>query len=186
MPTAAVVGVLCAAVVAEIVVLPGVLPGAAITLLAGALIAAGRPALAVAVPLALAIAAGDQLAYVSGATVTRWWRRRRRDRVERRARSGAMESWLTAAMPSLAGAAGQRYGQFAPRVLALRVPWLGAALGTGALAAAPVARLGQAIGLAGFLISGCVVAALLVFRWRARTGRRAPGQTGTLPLRSRL
>src|SRR5690348_6609671 len=47
MPTAAVVGILCAAVVVEIVALPAVLlPGGTITLLAGALIGAGRPAFA--------------------------------------------------------------------------------------------------------------------------------------------
>ena len=40
------------------------------TLLAGALIGAGRPALAVALPVVAAVFAGDQLAYFSGAAVT--------------------------------------------------------------------------------------------------------------------
>jgi membrane protein DedA with SNARE-associated domain len=84
-----------------------------------------------------------------------------------------VESWLTAAMPSLAGAAGLRYGQFAPRVLAMRVPWLGATLTTGTLAAQPVARLGHVIGLAGILLTGAVLALLLVLRWKAATRRRA-------------
>jgi membrane protein DedA with SNARE-associated domain len=46
LPTAAAVAVLCVAVVAEIVMVPAVLlPGGTMTLLAGALIGAGRPAL---------------------------------------------------------------------------------------------------------------------------------------------
>lgn len=39
------------------------------TLLAGALIGAGRPALAVAVPVAAAVLGGDHLAYLSGAAI---------------------------------------------------------------------------------------------------------------------
>jgi membrane protein DedA with SNARE-associated domain len=173
MPTAVVVGVLCVAVVMEIVVLPTVLPGATITLLAGALIGAGRPPLAVAVPLAAAIIAGDQLAYFSGAAVTGWWRRRRPDRRQRPVRQGPVESWLAAAMPSLAGAAGLRYRRFITRMLAMRVPWLAAALGAGELAATSIAHLGHVIGLAGIIVTGIVVVALLVFRWRADLGRRA-------------
>jgi membrane protein DedA with SNARE-associated domain len=171
MPTAAMVGVLCAAVIAEIVVLPTVLPGATITLLAGALIGAGRPALAIAVPLGAAIVVGDQLAYFSGAAVTRWWRRLRHDRRERRVGRRSVESWFAAAIPSLAGAAGLGYRQFTPRVLVLRVPWLAAALGAGALAAESIARLGHVIGLAGIIVTGLVGLALLVFRRRAGQGR---------------
>ena len=64
--------------VVEIVALPAVLlPGGTVTLLAGAAIGAGRPALAVALPVVAAVVAGDQLAYFSGAAVTSWWRRRR-------------------------------------------------------------------------------------------------------------
>jgi membrane-associated protein len=173
MPTAVVVGVLCVAVVMEIVVLPTVLPGATITLLAGALIGAGRPPLAVAVPLAAAIIAGDQLAYFSGAAVTGWWRRRRPDRRQRPVRQGPVESWFAAAMPSLAGAAGLRYRRFIIRMLAMRVPWLAAGLGAGALAATSIAHLGHVIGLAGIIVTGFVVVALLVFRWRAGLGRGA-------------
>ena len=52
LPTAAAVAALCVAVVAEIVLVPAVLlPGGTVTLLAGALIGAGHPALAVAVPV---------------------------------------------------------------------------------------------------------------------------------------
>jgi hypothetical protein len=43
--------------------------------------------------------------------------------------------WFTAAMPSLAGAAGMRYRLFALRVVITRVPWLAAALSVAALAA---------------------------------------------------
>jgi membrane protein DedA with SNARE-associated domain len=78
MPTATVIGILCAAVVVEIVVVPAVLlPGGTITLLAGALIGTGRPAFAVAIPVAAAVIGGDQLAYVTGTAVTSWWRHRR-------------------------------------------------------------------------------------------------------------
>ena len=70
MPTTAAVGIMGAAVVAEIVALPAVLlPGGTITLLAGALIGAGRPALAVALPVAAAVIGGDQLAAHSIATI---------------------------------------------------------------------------------------------------------------------
>ena len=48
LPTAPAVSVLCAAVVVEIVAVPAVLlPGGTMTLLAGAVIGSGRPALAV-------------------------------------------------------------------------------------------------------------------------------------------
>jgi membrane protein DedA with SNARE-associated domain len=167
LPTAAMVAVLCAAVIGEIVLVPAVLPGATIALLTGALIGAGRPALAVAVPLAAAVVAGDQLAYVSGAAVTGWWRRRRPGRRPRPVRQGRVESWFAAALPSLAGAAGLRYRQFAPRVLVLRVPWLAATLGTGALAASSLAHLGHVIGLAGVIATALVASGLLVLRRRA-------------------
>ena len=84
-----------------------------------------------------------------------------------------MESWFAAAMPSLAGAAGLRYRRFIIRMLAMRVPWLAAALGAGALAATSIAHLGHVIGLAGIIVTGFVVVALLVFRWRAGLGRSA-------------
>src|SRR5215468_7817058 len=78
LPTAAAVGVLCGAVLVEIVAVPAMLlPGGTMTLLAGALIGAGRPALEVAVPVIAAVVVGDQVAYFSGAAVTRWWRRHR-------------------------------------------------------------------------------------------------------------
>ena len=60
-PTAAAVAVLCVLAAGEIVAVPGVLPGGTVTLLAGALIGAGRPPLAVAVPVAAAVIGGDQL-----------------------------------------------------------------------------------------------------------------------------
>src|ERR1700758_2482890 len=121
LPTAAAVATLCVAVVVEIVLVPAVLlPGGTVTLLAGALIGAGRPALAVAVPVIVAVIAGDQLAFFSGAAVTGWWRRRRPERAERKepaARRGRAAVWLTASMPSLAGGSGMRYRSFAARVL---------------------------------------------------------------------
>ncbi len=86
-----------------------------------------------------------------------------------------MESWLAAAMPSLAGAAGLRYRQFVPRVLVLRVPWLVAALGAGMLAAKSIAHLGHFIGVAGVIVSGVVVLALVIVRRRAVAARRPSG-----------
>jgi membrane protein DedA with SNARE-associated domain len=171
LPTAAAVGVLCAAVVAEIVAVPAVLlPGGTVTLLAGALIGAGRPALAVAVPVAAAVIAADQLAYLGGAAVTGWWRRRRpaqaAARSARPAPRGRAAVWLTAAMPSLAGATGMRYRSFAVRVLLMRVPWLAAALSAGALAARSLAGIGHLAGLAGVIASVVVVAGLLIARHR--------------------
>jgi len=166
LPTVAAVGVLCAAVLVEIVAVPGVLlPGGTVTLLAGALIGAGRPPLAVAIPVAAAVIAGDQLAYFGGAAVTGWWRRRRPGRPARApARSGRAVAWFTAAMPSLAGAAGLRYRPFAVRVLVMRVPWLAAALTAGALAAHSLATIGHAAGVVGLVASVLVLAALLAVR----------------------
>jgi membrane protein DedA with SNARE-associated domain len=181
MPTAAIVGVLCVAALVEVVLVPTVLPGATITLLAGALIGVGRPAFVVVIPLAAAIIVGDQLAYFSGAAITNWWRRRRHDRRERRVRRGPVESWFAASMPSLAGAAGLRYQQFAPRALVLRVPWLGAALGAGTLAAKSVAHLGHVIGLIGLVVTALVVVALVLFRRRASLDGRTSNLPKTLP-----
>ena len=134
---------LCVAVVVEIVAVPAVLlPGGTMTLLAGALIGSGRPALAVTVPVVAAVVGGDQLAYFSGAAVTGWWRRRRPRRIgERAAPGGRTAAWFTAAMPSLAGAAGLRYRPFALRVIVMRVPWLAAALSAGTLAARSLAGI---------------------------------------------
>src|SRR5580693_4987372 len=165
LPTAAAVASLCVAVVAEIVLVPAVLlPGGTVTLLAGALIGAGRPALAVAAPVIVAVAAGDQLAFFSGAAVTGWWRRRRPERAEQEqpARRGRTAGWLTASMPSVAGGAGMRYRSFAARILVMRVPWLAAALSAGILAAHSLARIGHVAGIAGLVASGVVLTVLLV------------------------
>jgi hypothetical protein len=166
LPTATAVAIVCAAVIAEIVALPAVLlPGGTITLLAGALIGAGRPAFAVAVPVAVAVIAGDQLAYFTGAAVTSWWRHRsRRDSRPR----GPSSAWFAAAMPSLAGAAGLGYRAFAVRAVILRLPWLAAALGAGALAADSITRIGHVAGIAGFAASGLVVTGLMIAARRTR------------------
>jgi membrane-associated protein len=174
LPTAAAVSVLCVAVVVEIVAVPAVLlPGGTMTLLAGALIGSGRPALAVAVPVVVAVVGGDQLAYFSGAAVTGWWRRRRPGRTgEQSVPGGRAAAWFTAAMPSLAGAAGLRYRPFAVRVVVMRVPWLAAALSVGTLAARSLAGIGHVAGIAGLVASALVVAGLLAARHRpARCGR---------------
>jgi membrane-associated protein len=180
LPTAAAVAVLCLAVVAEIVAVPGVLlPGGTMTLLAGALIGAGRPVLAVAVPVIVAVLGGDQLAYVSGAAVVGWWRRRRPGRAAeaRPSRRGQAAAWLTAAMPSLAGASGMRYRPFAARVLVMRVPWLAAALSAGTLAAHSLAQIGHVAGLAGVVASVVVVTGLLLARHRSTALKRRLSST---------
>jgi membrane-associated protein len=180
LPTAAAVAVLCVAVVAEIVAVPGVLlPGGTMTLLAGALIGAGRPVLAVAVPVIVAVLGGDQLAYVSSAAVVGWWRRRRPGRAAeaRPSRRGQAATWLTAAMPSLAGASGMRYRPFAARVLVMRVPWLAAALSAGTLAAHSLAQIGHVAGLAGVVASVVVVAGLLLARHRSTALKRRLSST---------
>lgn len=168
LPTTAAVAALCAAVIMEIIVVPAVLlPGGTMTLLAGALIGAGRPALAVAVPVVAAVIGGDQLAYFSGAAVIGWWRRRRPGRTEEQpVRRGRTAAWLTAAMPSLAGAAGMHYRSFVARELVMRVPWLTAALSAGAFAAHSLARIGHVAGIAGMVASVVVVAGLLVAHHR--------------------
>ena len=184
LPTVAAVAALCVAVVAEIVLVPAVLlPGGTVTLLAGALIGAGRPALAVAVPVIVAVLAGDQLAFFSGAAVTGWWRRRRPERAEREqpaARRGRTAAWLTASMPSLAGGAGMRYQSFAARILVMRVPWLAAALCAGTLAAHSLARIGHVAGIAGLVASGVVLSALLVAHRRPGAVRAAARRTMTI------
>jgi membrane protein DedA with SNARE-associated domain len=187
LPTAAAVAALCVAVIAEIILVPAVLlPGGTMTLLAGALIGAGRPALAVAIPVILAVIAGDQLAFFSGTVVTGWWRRRRPERTaERPARQGRTAAWFTASMPSLAGAVGMRYRSFAGRILVLRVPWLAAALSAGTLAAHSLARIGHVAGIAGLVASGVVVAALLVAHHRPGAFRAVARRTMTMMRRLR-
>jgi hypothetical protein len=176
MPTAVAVAALCAAVIIEIVAVPAVLlPGGTVTLLAGALIGAGRPAFAVALPVVAAVIAGDQLAYFSGSAVAGWWRRRRPGRAAGAAgeparaaggpaRRGQAAAWLTAAMPSLAGGAGIRYRSFAVRVVIMRVPWLAAALAAGTLAARSLAGIGHVAGIVGLVASAVVVTGLLAAR----------------------
>jgi membrane-associated protein len=184
LPTVAAVGALCVAVVAEIVLVPAVLlPGGTVTLLAGALIGAGRPALAVAVPVIVAVIAGDQLAFFSGAAITAWWRRRRPERAEQEqpaVRRGRTAAWLTASMPSLAGGAGMRYRSFAGRILVMRVPWLAAALSAGTLAAHSLARIGHVAGIAGLVASGVVLTALLVAHRRPGAVRAVARRTMTM------
>ena len=180
LPTAVAVAVLCAAAVVEIVAVPAVLlPGGTVTLLAGALIGSGRPALAVALSVAAAVVAGDQLAYFSGAAVTSWWRGRRPGRTSGGpARRGPAAAWLTAAMPSLAGGAGMRYRSFAVRIAVMRVPWLAAALSAGAFAASSLARIGHVAGIAGIAASAVTVTCLLA-------ARHGPALLRALPLRKR-
>jgi membrane-associated protein len=144
------------------------LPGGSVTLLAGALIGAGRPALVVAVPVDAAVIGGDNLAYQAGSAVIGWWRWRRPAGAagSRPERHGRAAMWLTAAMPSLAGAAHMPYRSFASRLLAMRVPWLAGLLAGGALAAHSLAVIGRVAGIAGLAASAAAAAALVAARGR--------------------
>ena len=174
LPTAAAVAALCVAVAVEIIAIPGMLlPGGTVTLIAGALIGSGRPALAVAIPMVIAVIGADQLAYLGGAALIGWWRRRRPDRAERELgpREGAGDrgraaTWLTAAMPTVAGAVRMPYHAFAVRLLILRIPWLAAALSVGTLAAEWLGEVGHVVGVGGVIASLIVLACLLVARHR--------------------
>lgn len=169
LPTALLVAVLCTAVIAEIIGMPGVLlPGGTMTLFAGALIGAGRPGAEVAIPMIVAVLTGDQIAFFGGAAVIGWWRRRHPVRAENapRARRGKAAKWLTATMPSLAGAARMPYREFAPRLLTMRVPWLLAALSAGTLAADSLRKIGHVAGIAGLVVSVVVVVFLALAHWR--------------------
>jgi membrane-associated protein len=180
MPTVVAVAVLCAAVITEIVAVPAVLlPGGTMTLLAGALIGAGRPPLEIAIPVSLAVIAGDQLSYSSGALVIGWWRRRRPARAARAplAARGRAAKWLAATMPSLAGAARMPYREFTARVFLMRLPWLAAALAGGALAADSLQAIGHVAGVAGPILSVLVVLGLYLMHRRPGTLRAlSPGR----------
>lgn len=182
LPTALLVAVLCAAVIAEIIGIPGVLlPGGTMTLLAGALIGAGRPPVEVAIPMILAVLTGDQLAFFGGAAVIGWWRRRHPGREENAARAhrGKAAKWLTATMPSLAGAARMPYGEFAPRLLVLRMPWLAAALSAGTLAADSLRKIGHVAGVVGLIVSVLVIGCLSVAHWRPEALRELSRRSGS-------
>jgi membrane protein DedA with SNARE-associated domain len=181
MPTAIAVAVLCVAVAAEIVAVPVIiLPGGTMTLLAGALIGAGRPAAEVAVPVCAAVIAADQLAFFGGAIVISWWHRRRGERAGSLpgARHGRAARWLTATMPALAGATGMPYGQFVPRMLVMRAPWLAAALAAGTLAADSLRGIGHVAGVAGLIASVVVIAGLVLVRRRPHGPRDLIYRTG--------
>ena len=67
--------------------------------------------------------------------------------------AGRAAGWLTAAAPSLAGAAGVPYRAFAGRLLVMRLPWLAGMLVAGALAAHSLSAIGRAAGIAGLAAS---------------------------------
>lgn len=187
LPTAVMVAALCVAVIVEIVAIPAVLlPGGTITLLAGALIGAGRPAFAVAIPMVIAVIGADQLAYLGGAALVDWWQRRRPGRVsdERAGQHGQAALWLAAAMPSLAGATRLPYRSFAVRMLIMRVPWLAVALSIGTLAAKSLARIDHVAGAVGLAASAVVVIGFVVARHRPAAARVLV--RGTAALKRRL
>lgn len=184
LPTAVAVALLCLAVTAEILVVPVIiLPGGTVTLLAGALIGAGRPPAEVAIPVCAAVIAADQLAYFSGAFIVSWWRRRRpeRSRPAPSVRRGRAARWLAATMPSLAAANGMPYREFAPRLLVMRVPWLAAALFAGTLAADSLRAIGHVAGVAGVIASVVVVAGLFLARHRPQELRELTGKARFAP-----
>ena len=180
--------------VVEIIAIPGMLlPGGTVTLIAGALIGAGRPVLAVAAPMVIAVIGADQLAYLGSAVLIDWWRRRRPARAERegapRERTagqgravgpGRAGGWLTAAMPTVAGAVRMPYRAFAVRLIILRIPWLAAALSAGTLAAKWLGDIGHVVGVGGVIASLVVLACLLVARHRPGAIRAFGRGTGVL------
>ena len=191
LPTAVAVAALCVAVAVEIIAIPGMLlPGGTVTLIAGALIGSGRPVLAVAVPMVVAVIGADQLAYLGGAALNDWWRRRRPERAgaprERTAGQGRAVGkgraaiWLTAAMPTVAGGVRMPYRTFAVRLLILRIPWLAAALSAGTLAAKWLGDIGHVVGVGGVIASLIVLACLLVARHRPEAVRVLARGTGVL------
>jgi membrane-associated protein len=213
LPTALAVAVLCAAVLVEIVAVPAVLlPGGTMTLLAGALIGSGRPAVAVSVPMVIAVIGADQLAFLGGAAVVGWWQRRHpggaeEERIERarasagpgsagpgragaglaagpRSARGRAARWVTAAMPSVAGATHMPYRAFAVRMLVMRVPWLAAALSAGTFAAKSLGQIGHVAGIAGVIASLIVVAVYVFARHRALVVQLL--SRGTAALRRKL
>jgi membrane protein DedA with SNARE-associated domain len=193
LPTAVAVAALCVAVAVEIIAIPGMLlPGGTVTLIAGALIGSGRPVLAVAVPMVVAVIGADQLAYLSGAALIGWWQRRRPARADRtgtpRERGGAQREraagqgraaiWLTALMPTVAGAVRMPYRAFAVRLIIVRIPWLAAALSVGTLAAKWMGDIGHVVGVGGVIASLIVLACLLVARHRPGAVRALARGTG--------
>ena len=186
LPTAAAVAALCVAVAVEIIAIPGMLlPGGTVTLIAGALIGSGRPALAVAAPMVIAVIGADQLAYLGGAALIDRWRRRRPDRAapelgprERAGGRGRAATWLTAAMPTVAGAVRMPYPAFAVRLLIMRIPWLAAALSVGTLAGEWLGEVGHVVGVGGVIASLIVLACLLVARHRPGAVRALARGTG--------
>jgi membrane protein DedA with SNARE-associated domain len=194
LPTAVAVAALCLAVAVEIIVIPGMLlPGGTVTLIAGALIGSGRPVLAVAVPMVIAVIGADQLAYLCGAVLIDWLRRRHPARAERGGAplertanqgrpvgQGRTAIWLTAAMPTVAGAVRMPYRAFAVRLIILRVPWLAGALSAGTLAAKWLGDIGHVVGVGGVAASLIVLACLLLARHRPGAVRALARGTGAL------
>lgn len=182
MPTAVAVAVLCVAVAVEIIVVPVmVLPGGTMTLLAGALIGAGRPAFEVGIPVCAAVLAADQIAYFGGAVVIGWWHRRHPERAGTfpGIRRGRAAKWLTATMPALAGASEMPYRDFVPRLIAMRAAWLAAALSAGTLAADSLREIGHVAGVAGLIASVVVIVALVLVRRRPRAPRELARRTAS-------
>jgi membrane protein DedA with SNARE-associated domain len=194
LPTAVAVVALCLAVTVEIIAIPGMLlPGGTVTLIAGALIGSGRPVLAVAIPMVIAVIGADQLAYLGGAALNDWWRRRRPARAEgasapperasgqrRAVGQGRAAIWLTALMPTVAGAVRMPYRAFAVRLITVRIPWLAVALSAGTLAAKWLGDIGHVVGLGGVIASLIVLACLLVARHRPGAARVLARGTGVL------
>jgi membrane protein DedA with SNARE-associated domain len=83
--------------------------------------------------------------------------------------------WLTASMPSFAGAVRMPYRAFAGRMLIMRVPWLAAVLIAGTLAARSLTAIGHVAGITGVVASVVVVLGLLATRHR-RCAYREPAR----------
>ncbi len=170
---ALVVALLALLVIAEAVLLPGmVLPGGTGVALAGALAGAGRaPIAAVVAGMALAVLGGDHAAYLAGGHLLRWWRGRRGSSPQPAPAAGRWRDWALAALPSVAGARRQPYRRFLPRLLILRAVWFTGFFTAGVLASQSLGALERVGGPLAVVVSALIVAVLLaVPRRRQLTG----------------
>lgn len=172
------IALLALLVIAEAILLPGmVLPGGTGVALAGALAGAGRASLpAVVLSTAAAVLAGDHAAYAVGGRLLRWWRGRRGRAEEPAPPTGRWRDWALAALPSVAGARRQPYRRFLPRLLTLRGVWFTGFFTAGVLASHSLGELERVGGPVAVVISVGIIGVLLAahnrgqWRWAVRRG----------------
>ncbi len=175
-------------VIAEAVLLPGmVLPGGTGVALAGALAGAGRaPIPAVVLSMAVAVLAGDHAAFTAGARLVRWWRGRRGGTEEPASATGRWRDWALSALPSVAGARGLSYRRFLPRLILLRAGWFTGFFTAGVLASHSLGALERVGGPVAVAVSAAIIGVLLAAhhrgQWRWAAGRGGLTVTGLVVL----